>query len=161
MNDTLKKIAPRAALGKVEERHLLKAERLLVGMLAINGLIVVACVSGLPSSSCAAMAETYDRAVVYFGSAGVMAFLGLAGFLIHAPRWRLNLWISYIAAAASFSVFMLSVNASQHNLILATKFCFSADSHRSEHIELRAPRFLEWVPIFQSWDNAGEPVPAQ
>lgn len=44
-----------------------------LGIAASGGLLVAACVTALPTASCAALAEVYLRAIHWFGATAIMA----------------------------------------------------------------------------------------
>lgn len=80
------------------ESFLKFAERLGLGIAAAGGLVVTACISGLPSASCAAMAATYERAIGMFG---LTALLALSANLIA------SLWSTTLLSASLSSIFPL------------------------------------------------------
>ena len=52
-------------------------DRLAIGVAAAGGLVMAACISGLPSASCTALAETCAKAIGFFGVSAFVALLGL------------------------------------------------------------------------------------
>ena len=61
-------------------------ERFAIGIAAASGLLTAACISGMPTASCTALAETYARAILAFGGTGLLALL-LAMLAIVMPSW--------------------------------------------------------------------------
>jgi hypothetical protein len=102
--------------------------RLSVGLAVVSGLVMAACISGLPSASCAAMVETYGRAVEGFGATAFSAVLGIAVrmWLEIAPdSIKVYLkWAAYFLVTCSCAFLLLSTDASLNNIKLATLHCF-------------------------------------
>jgi hypothetical protein len=75
-------------------------ERLAIGVAAAGGLVMAACISGLPSASCAALAETYARAISVFGVTAIIALLDLVPLIV-AQQTLLRLRLYQIALPAT------------------------------------------------------------
>jgi len=113
------------------------AERVFVGVAASSGLIVAACLAGLPSVSCTALAQTYVIAVLGFGSAAFGAVFALGVYTI---RWRTTLpakIVPYFYLAGVIALFFGAVLSSNYNIRIAEHTCFegtaaelSANLHR-------------------------------
>jgi len=72
-------------------------ERFAIGIAAASGLLTAACISGMPTASCTALAETYARAILAFGGTGLLALL-LATLAIVMPSWAS--WAEYLSERA-------------------------------------------------------------
>lgn len=138
----------------MNEDHSKNSERLAFGMSAASALIMVACISGLPSASCTAMAETYALAISDFGAAAFAAFFG-AVIAVIRPRFllRSSLPLSYFFTAIAFLIFLLSALSSAQNIKLATRQCFFVtdtqfELHQHQRISLIWP--LDLLAIYRS-----------
>jgi hypothetical protein len=138
-------------------------ERLAIGIAAAGGLITAACISGLPATTCTALAETYGRAINSFGLTALGGLTNLA--FLYAARTHLKSmspshvahqrrFISLAYSALNFGVMVLAaylfaassfVNAD--NLITATNHCFVGNDAElaqrlHQHIELK--QVFDW-----------------
>jgi hypothetical protein len=112
-------------------------ERFAIGIAAASGLLTAACISGMPTASCTALAETYARAILAFGGAGLLALL-LAALAIVMPSWAS--WDKYLSERAesnrSGSQIFAAINSCQSGfrpaviwgLLLMTTFGFVSGS---------------------------------
>lgn len=96
-------------------------EKTLIGIAASSGLVMAACLSGLPSTTCTALAEAYGRAIVSFGAAALLPLaLVVGGIFLPRSRW------GFAVAAGIF--FLVNVFVAAQNLALSVKHCFIAGS---------------------------------
>ena len=105
-----------------------RAEQLSIGMAAASALIVVACLSGLPSASCTAIAETYLLAITGFGTSafsGIWAFMIIVRRPVHSYS---DLLANRTFLIAAFVIFLMSTMSGIHNLKIATQQCFFGES---------------------------------
>jgi len=63
-------------------------QRILIGLAASSMLITAAGLSGLPSTSCTALAETYGRAITNFGFDALASMSVLVFILFMQEAWR-------------------------------------------------------------------------
>jgi hypothetical protein len=139
-------------------------ERLAIGVAAAGGLVMAACISGLPSASCTALAETYSKAIGIFGSSAFSALLGLAVLIVAQQTFlRLRLstgyrFLGYGFLLGAFYFFVAGAIASGGNLREATKQCFfGSDAELSarihQQIKLAGP--FDWAMFFNrvEWKN--------
>lgn len=142
-------------------------ERFVIGIAAASALIVAACISGLPSASCAALVETYGRAISFFGATAFGALLTLTYQLI--ARWRISiledmsqnfpssrsirlliygyLVIGYVSLAMTIYLFVASSFAGFDNLFIATRHCsIGSDTEVASraHQQIRLYGIFDW-----------------
>ena len=55
------------------------SSRIAVGLAAAGGLMCAACISGLPTATCKALAQLYGTAIGSFGAAGLSGLAILGG----------------------------------------------------------------------------------
>ena len=99
------------------------------------------CISGMPSATCSALAQTYSEAIITFGAVTLAAlFSAVATMLLSrmVPRdkvsskdrsrlatWRMFLFgVAYFFLGFSILIFLAGSSASSHNLENATIHCF-------------------------------------
>jgi hypothetical protein len=141
-------------------------ERIAIGIAAASGLITAACISGLPSTSCTALVQTYTFSVVCFGSTALGALLSLLYIYICRPRISFvknnskkimgaQLLIKcyrgalYCSVAITSYLFAASSFVSTQNLKDATSQCFDGSDVElaqrvHQKIKLESP--FEWRP---------------
>jgi hypothetical protein len=54
-------------------------KKIAYGIAGVSGLLLAACVSGMPAVTCTAMAELYGRSITNFGGAGLFAIVVALG----------------------------------------------------------------------------------
>jgi len=131
-------------------------ERVSVGIAAASGLLTAACISGMPTASCTALADTYGSAIVLFGLTALLA-LFTAACLIAMPlvvdrninkrakrdagrNWAVRLCYAGISITLLGSVyFFYSTSISgAHNLLAAMQHCyFGTDAELAERLHKR------------------------
>jgi hypothetical protein len=110
----------RRGLGaSARQRSMLSADRVLIGLAASSGIVLAACVSGLPSTNCTALVQTYNQAIHGFGSVAVLSLLFI--LIGSMPRRPYLIWTLAIGAIANF---VLAFGASAQNLRLAVDHCY-------------------------------------
>jgi hypothetical protein len=140
------------------------AERIVIGVAAASGLITAACISGLPSTSCTALAQTYTSSVIYFGSTALGALFTLSLIFFSRPRilnvknngkkiWKPELLINFYRATvfcslalASF-LFVGSSFAGRDNLQDAARHCFQGtdiELAQRAHQQMQLESPLDW-----------------
>jgi hypothetical protein len=130
----------------------LSPERTLLGLAASSALIVAACLSGLTSTSCAALAQTYGMAIDWFGSVAVLSLI-MAGLLpvlgrvraLFGVNWRHQLVIDWPVAILLLFFFMDSGGESVANLKISTKHCLIGTEAEI------ASRLHEQIPLYSIW----------
>lgn len=144
------------------------AERIAVGVAASGGLITAACISGLPSASCTAMAQTYERAIGDFGvvalislfAVGVMVILPSIEEILKPP-WPLQFiggtLLGYGMTLLACLAFLGSALAANHNSIVAAYNCYigtddDLKARLHKRIQLSGP--FDW----KLWDSSHRPV---
>lgn len=134
-------------------------ERFAYGIAAASALVMAACLSGMPSTTCAAMAETYQRAIGGFGGAALAA-VGMALYtttiapwimrhIYHnekPPAWR-NPLVNAVLVLLVGGYFMTYAFASVYNLNLATGHCYIGED---ADIAARLHRRIELAGPFSS-----------
>lgn len=136
------------------------AERIAIGIAAAAGLITAAAISGLPSTSCAALAETYARAITFFGLSASSALLAAGSFAVapkiakglsrarlHRAIWRA---LGYFSLALAFYLFPAAVFCSQYNLRVSVQHCYigsDVDVTSRLHQRLKLAGVFEWRTI--------------
>src|ERR1700741_1637388 len=141
-------------------------ERIGLSIAAASGLVMAACISALPAATCAAIAETYGRAISYFGGAAVFAMMAVVAVWTErtAPaNPSVVVWGYFIAQRRFTSVVFLlgvmmfagAIGSSILNLRKATKFCLmgpQAASHAHTRIPLHNPINF-WASFWEPTDN--------
>ena len=122
--------------------------RAAIGMTAACILIVAASTSALPGVSCTAMAETYGRAITYFGftalyTASSAVFLGRERLKPLNFLWTATYIILFLAGFVLFSTAILATN---YNLKMATKHCYIGTP---DQLKFKAH---ERIPLAAQWD---------
>jgi len=149
-------------------------ERTSTGIAVASGLLTAACISGMPTASCTALAETYGRAIVGFGTTALLGLFIVGIGIISPPALsyfrerkkqmrsrvgRINLlfqpqtWLYAIAptlVVASTLLFAGSSLSASDNLKTAIEHCyFGTDAelaHRlHERIALTGP--FDWLGL--------------
>jgi hypothetical protein len=142
----------------------LTPERTLLGLAASSALIVAACLSGLPSTSCAALAQTCGMAIDWFGVVAVVSLI-MAGLLPALGRvralfgvdWRSHsqLVVDWPVAILVVFSFLVCAGTSMSNLRISTKHCLIGT-------ETEIPsRLHEQIPLYSIWrmEQWTHPVP--
>ena len=142
-------------------------ERFGIGIAVASGLVMAACISGLPAMSCTALAEAYAKAVNNFGLTAFGSLLTLASMLLFRPRiarlkrtktddrsdrpfliygYRVTI---YCSLAITTYLFIGSRFAGADNLQAATEYCFFGKDAElalrvAERVKLEGP--FSWFP---------------
>jgi hypothetical protein len=122
-----------------------QAERAMLFLIVFTGLIAAACLSGLPSTTCYALADAYTIAIGFLGTLFLLAFIvSLAIVVLH---WRCKstnfstiktIWfrIGFSSVILLFAFYFastinLTVNG-VHNIRLAIDHCLE-DTPQQKH----------------------------
>jgi hypothetical protein len=132
-------------------------ERAFAGIAAVAGVITLACISGLPSATCAAMAQTYSIAATDLGTVSLLALGGVLFLWPAKARYKETTSQGRKGLAITFGVFFVfvgvaageSVRAARNDLRLATAYCYAGSgtdqsAHARKQIELSDPFSLIW-----------------
>ena len=117
-------------------------DRALLGVAASCAIIIAAWLSGLPSATCAAIAETYNEAINEFGVVALVSVLSLYLVKIRYFNSIRNalLGIMYIG-------FVTSALGPGGNLKRSVIYCLSGtEAEISEKIHKRIPLFAPFNP---------------
>jgi hypothetical protein len=135
------------------------SERFGIGLIVGCGLIVASCISALPSTTCAAMAETYLRALLDFGS--VVFIAAPCAFLTYKKAYRASflfvigrsLW-----CVVALDFFLLCGDASVYNLKISLQQCYFAapvqtGTHARSRVPLAGPFDFDKLRHIPKWDD--------
>jgi MFS family permease len=130
------------------------SERIAIGIAAASGLLTAACISGLPSVQCTALAETYARAIGSFGSAALDALLASVALILFEKfeRYRVLRWpfcaLGFGLLSLATYLFIAGALAGALNLKAATKHCyFNSDPERAKQ-QIKLVGTDDWQIIF-------------
>lgn len=97
-------------------------ERLAIGVAAAGGLVMAACISGLPSASCTALVETYSKAIGFFGFSALSALVGLATLIV---AQQTHLRLSAVYRFVGYGILLIAIYyfwlAQLHPLVICGK----------------------------------------
>ena len=126
-------------------------ERLLFGIAASGGLVMAASIGGLPSATCAALAETYARAINGFGGLAVLSLLAVAAI---KASFSSSVLVGFIIVLA-----LLTIASSNQNLHASILHCYIGSdaeiaARLHQRIELAGPfSFERLLAAFPGWED--------
>jgi hypothetical protein len=96
-------------------------DRVFLGIAAAGGVIVAACLSAVPSATCAAMAETYVQAINTFGGVAALSL----GIVVVLPLFaeRTGKPGAYFAGGMMALIFLTCMGSGSQNLIHSVHYC--------------------------------------
>lgn len=116
-----------------------------IGISTASAIITAACISALPSASCAAMGETYGLAIGLFGMAGLSSAVAFGSIEILAIRESDRAIRSFqlFFLGSAYLLFLTGLLTGSWNIRVATMHClFGPDSVTRLHDE---------IPLSGSW----------
>jgi hypothetical protein len=122
-----------------------KPERVIelacVGMAAASLMIVVACLSGLPSTSCMGIAQSYEEAIKWFGVASLLSILAAFSKKFYGMKHP----FARILIGIASGVFVLAIYGGVRNLDNSIDYCYVGDANTvANHLHRRTEM---WNPI--------------
>jgi hypothetical protein len=127
----------------------LDPERTLIGIAASSVLVAAACISGLPSTSCVALAETYGRTINYFGITALIRISGIFYLSFTNLRSRISEWFIILVTSLFF---INSAFIGIDNLKISIKHCMvGTESEISSKRQERIPLY-EFLGL-QQWHS--------
>ena len=132
------------------EDGMLDVEHILLGVALACGVVVVACLSGLPSTTCAALAETYAQAAMEFGAVAVISLSSI--LLIVALEYS-----KWVMAPLSILLFLAVCTCHTNNLRISVIHCYTGKDAEiaaklHEGVELLSiTRPDRWFKLWQRW----------
>lgn len=102
-------------------------QKVFAGIAVTCGIVVAACISGIPAITCTALAQTYGQAVSDFGLLALIS-VTLFSLFFEPPTTKIRQRLYYIAAAI-FSLyvgwqFVGAILAGRQNLNLSLAQCY-------------------------------------